>query len=81
MTNMIAKLKITNIKKYEDVQQEDITFRAIGRSDIYPDDGLDENNTYATWTPTADLNMVITNPSLINKFSVDDEFYVSFSKI
>ena len=44
----------------------------------YGEDGLDENNTYARWTPCGRLELTIENPSLVGKIAVGDTFYVDF---
>lgn len=44
----------------------------------YPNDGSDENNTYAKWTPLGRLELTIENPSLVGKIAVGDTFYVDF---
>ena len=75
---MRAKLKVSNIEKCNE-DYESLTFSAVSRSDGYPEDGSDENNTFAKWTPTAELKMSITNPMLIGKFSEGQEFYVDFT--
>lgn len=73
---MRAKLKITSVKRYE--TSVNLQFRAV-YANSYPSDGYDENNTFARWTPTADLSMCITNPDLIDNFSEGQEFYVDFT--
>ena len=79
MTDMRAKLKINKIdRQFEGI--ETLHFNAVGPKGSYPKDGSDENNSYARWTPTAELRMVITNPNLHNKFSVGEEYYVDFTK-
>lgn len=78
---MRAKMKVIDTKKHEDYVQEDLTLAAVCKSAGYPADGSDENNTFAKWTPTADLKMSITNPALIGKFSVGQEFYVDFTEV
>ncbi|KAI93926.1 hypothetical protein T281_13805 [Rhodomicrobium udaipurense JA643] len=45
----------------------------------YPEDGSDENNTYAKFTPQAELKITVANPELWGKFAVGDEFYVDFT--
>lgn len=75
---MRAKLKLATIDKHEDVQQETLFFHAVCKTDGYDDDGLDENNTYAKFTPSADLRMLINNPVLLGQFEVGQEFYVDF---
>ena len=77
---MRAKMKVTVVKHHSDIYEE-LRFSAVSKSDGYPDDGSDENNTFARWTPTAELTMSITNPDLIGKFTEGQEFYVDFTPV
>ncbi len=76
---MRAKMRVAAVTHQSDTFEE-LAFSAVSKKDGYPADGSDENNTYATWTPTAELKMSITNPALIGKFTVGEEFYVDFTK-
>jgi hypothetical protein len=58
---------------------EALVFSAVCKSGGYPADGSDENNSFAKWTPSAELKMSITNPALIGKFFIGQEFYVDFT--
>jgi len=79
---MRAKMKVTEVDSFERGNEEK-TFESLKFSAVsanqYPVDGSDENNTFAKWTPSADLKMVITNPALFGKFHVGQEFYVDFT--
>ena len=77
---MRAKMKVASINYHSD-SCETLEFHAVCKNDGYPSDGSDENNTYALWTPTADLKMCITNPALTGKFEVGQEFYVDFTLV
>jgi len=77
MTTMRAKLKVTNVVSHPSAER--ISFGAVYKETGYPPDGSDEDNTFAKWTPSADLNMTITNPDLIGKFAIGDKFYVDFT--
>ncbi len=55
-----------------------LTAYPVGRSDSYPADGSDENNTFAKWSPAGELKLSIVNPALSNKIKEGDEFYVDF---
>lgn len=46
----------------------------------YDVDGLDEDNSYAKWSPSANLSINIANPDLFGQFKVGDKFYVDFTK-
>lgn len=79
---MRAKMIIQSVDQTPvtgDVTSEQIRFSAVAKNEAYPDDGTDENNTFATWTPSASLEMSITNPALIGKYDVGDTFYVDFT--
>ena len=75
---MRAKMRVTAVDHQSDTA-EGLTFSAVAKCDGYPEDGSDENNTYAKWTPSATVSMFITNPALIGKFSVGQMFYVDFT--
>ena len=83
MTTMRAKLKVTNVEGIlvgEEKSSENLTFTAVCKSD-YDESGLDENNTFSKFTPSADLKMSVNNPALFDKFAVGDEVYVDFTKV
>lgn len=77
MTLMRAKLRINRIEKFE--RSEKLHFNAVGKSS-YPGDGSDENNTYASYTPSANFEIHITNPALLGRFNVGETFYLDFTR-
>jgi hypothetical protein len=40
----------------------------VSRSTPYPDDGSDEDNTFAKFSPSVDLSITIANPALLGQF-------------
>lgn len=78
-STMRAKMKVTNVQS--NVGSERLSFSAVSKSSAYPNDGSDENNTFAKWTPQADLNMTINNPELIGKFQIGAIFYLDFTEV
>lgn len=58
---------------------ETLTMHAVGASK-YPEDGSDENNTFAKFSPGADLRINIANPALFGQFKFGDAFYVDFTE-
>jgi len=78
MPTMRAKMKVDRV----DVQENflSIHLSAVCKRDGYPADGDDENNTFAKFTPTAELEMCITNPALFEKIKEGEEFYLDFTK-
>lgn len=80
--NMRAKLSVSKVDGYPNTEaptQTVLLFNAVGASQ-YPEDGTDENNTFARWTPNASLTMTIQNPNLVGTFKVGDTFYVDFTQ-
>ncbi len=84
---MRAKMTLTRVHTHRvdgksdgAVYQEDLEFRAVPRSDGYGNDGSDENNTYAKFTPNAFLGMSVSNPALFGKFKVGEMYYLNFSR-
>lgn len=83
MPTMRAKMRVANVSRYPaegETTQETLTFYAVARKDSYPADGGDENNTYAKFSPSGRLELMVANPALFGKFAVDEEYYLDFTK-
>ena len=79
MVVMRAKMKINHIdKRYSG--QEVLYFNPVSKSEAYPADGIDENNSYARWTPSGMLSLTVANPALHGKFAEGEEYYLDFTK-
>jgi hypothetical protein len=74
---MRAKMVVNVANEYGNCDM--LSFNAVHKSDGYPADGSDEDNTFARWTPSATLTMTITNPALCGKFKQGQKFYVDFT--
>lgn len=57
---------------------ESLSMHAVAASK-YPEDGSDEDNTFAKFSPGANLSINIANPALWGQFKVGDKFYVDFT--
>ena len=85
MTKMRAKLRVGAVLPFPSgengaVTQERVMFHGVAAS-RYPEDGSDEDNTYAKFSPSASFDIMIANPALIGKFAVGDTFYVDFTPV
>jgi hypothetical protein len=78
MADMRAKMKTTSVKSHPTC--EFIKLNAVGPSGAYPADGADENNTFARFTPQAELSMTIVNPDLLGKFEEGAVYYLDFTR-
>jgi hypothetical protein len=85
MTVMRAKLRVGHVWENHDndgkVVSEQLTFNAVSRSDQYPEDGSDENNTFSRFSPSATFQIYVANPALFGKFTIGEEYYVDFTKV
>lgn len=77
MITMRAKLEVESVTSTEGSEQ--LKFHAVAKKNAYPADGSDEDNSFARWTPSASLEMTITNPDLMGKFERGQKFYVDFT--
>lgn len=73
---MRAKMQVTSVVKHDG--SETLTMMAVCKPEGYPEDGSDEDNSFARWTPNAELSMTINNPDLLGKFEPLQKFYVDF---
>lgn len=80
---MRAKVRITSVTKSSPASSapawETLKFMGVGKSDGYPADGKDEDNSYALWTPSLELSMTVTNPDLFGKFTEGQKLYLDFT--
>lgn len=74
--SMRAKMLIRSVQHGEGC--ETLEIGAVCKNEGYDESGLDENNTFSKFTPTADLRMTITNPELLGEYDQGQEFYVDF---
>lgn len=85
MATMRAKLKVTAVRIADgtdpDSRYEEVEFMAVGPDTSYPEDGSDEDNTFARFTPQADMKMVIANPALFGKIKQGQKFYADFTPV
>lgn len=85
---MRAKFRVNSVTPPEVPVSEGITIAPpqtikafpVGRSDSSPEDGSDEDNSYAKFSPSGSLELTIVNPQLSNKIKEGDVFYVEFTK-
>ena len=93
MTTMRAKLQVGFVQVHEQrlnaegqwdregtptKTMETLTFHGVCKPK-YDQDGLDEDNTFAKFSPGVSLTINVANPALWGQFKVGDKFYVDFS--
>jgi len=80
MSDMRAKMVINSVKTFKDFDQEELILSAVCKNEPYDEIGSDENNTYALFTPMAEMSMVVNNPNLLGKFKEGQAFYIDFTE-
>lgn len=86
---MRAKLEVCGVKEHffdgnicpdNDGQKsmETLEMRAVA-ANSYTEDGSDEDNTYAKFSPSAHFTIDIMNPALFGKFEAGQKYYVDFT--
>ena len=76
---MRAKFELRRVIKQTGWEGETLQFSAVCGKPFGPD-GESEDNTYARWTPSATLEMSVTNPELVGTFKPGTAFYVDFTE-
>jgi len=74
---MRAKMQLNTITRT--TYGEKLEFAAVAKSVPYPEDGSDEDNTYAKFSPSASLTIQVANPALFGKFTPGEKYYVDFT--
>ena len=77
-TFMRAKFQVSKVERFAGTDR--ITCNAVCRSTPYPEDGSDEDNTYAKFSPQGELTLTIANPVLLGKIEPGQKFYLDFTK-
>jgi len=80
---MRAKFQVSNVVEHFSgpegaKSQESLTMHGVCKNE-YDKTGLDEDNTFAKFSPGANLSINIANPELFGKFKVGDKFYADFT--
>ena len=82
MSTMRAKVRVSNVvvskNSNEETVGEKLTFNAVYKNQ-YDSTGLDEDNTFALYTPSAEFTINVVNPTLFGKFKLDQKYYVDFT--
>lgn len=83
-SSMRAKVFVSSIKQNAGpdgtVYSEQVTFRGVS-APKYDETGLDENNTFAKFSPAVEFNLTIANPHLIGKYERGETYYADFSLV
>jgi hypothetical protein len=74
---MRAKLQVASVEPSGDGEQ--IRFHGVSKSTPYPEDGYDEDNSFAKFSPSVSLDISIQNPALKGKLKQGQKYYADFT--
>lgn len=80
MADMRAKAKLNHIQYNQG--SETLVFNPVAKPSGYDETkGLDEDNTFAKYSPSGQFILTVANPALLGKFTIGETYYVDFTKV
>jgi len=84
MSEMRAKVGVGVVQTLQnndgETYAENVSFYGVSKP-LYDETGLDEDNTYAKYSPSIRFDITIANPALFGKFQSGQKFYVDFTEV
>lgn len=81
MSKVFMRAKVLVQRVDRGIGADHITACPVARSGGYPDDGYDEDNTFAKFSPGGEFKLDIANPNLVGKIEPGQKFYVDFTLV
>ena len=75
---MRAKVKVSSVKAKE--YGEVIEAAPVCGNGAFGPNGDSEDNTFARFTPSGSLSLMINNPDLLGKIKPGQKFYIDFTE-
>jgi hypothetical protein len=75
---MRAKFQVNRVERWQG--QDKIVASAVTSKPFDPE-GLNEDNTYAKFSPSGALELTIANPALVGKIEPGQKFYLDFTPV
>ena len=75
---MRAKVKVSSVKATE--YGEVIEAAPVCGNGAFGPNGESEDNTFARFTPSGSLSLMINNPDLLGKIKPGQKFYIDFTE-
>ncbi len=76
---MRAKMKVESVLRMDTCEQ--LKLRCVCKSGGYDGTGMDEDNSFAKFSPSGCLELTVANPALLGKFNPGDTYYLDFTKV
>jgi hypothetical protein len=75
---MRAKVVLNRVEQF--ASSEKLVFNPVCAK-AYGVDGVDEDNTYARFSPSGEFQLSVTNPELLGQFKPGEKYYVDFTPV
>jgi hypothetical protein len=75
---MRAKMQVQSVEQFNG--SEKLNFSAVCGKAPFGANGESEDNTFARYTPSGSLSLVVNNPDLLGKFKPGQKFYLDFTE-
>lgn len=75
---MKAKFEVKEVTENED-GSENLSMRAVSEQP-FDAEGVSDDNSFARYTPSGELTMLVNNPNLKGKIVVGEKYYLTFEK-
>lgn len=75
------QIKAIDVREHDEIKlSERLQLSCVAKSSQYPEDGHDEDNSFAKFSPHGELTLTVANPALFGKFTVGEKYYLDFTK-
>lgn len=79
-----AKVTLESVTRHQ-FGSETWVFRPVCKKNGYvqsgPDAGLDEDNTFAKFSPSGRFELTVNNPALVGTLEPGEQYYVDFTPV
>lgn len=76
---MIVASVTPNTYGGDKVVNEEIKMHCVCGNQPFGPNGESEDNSFARWSPSGNLNITVTNPNLFGKFVAGQKFYIDMT--
>jgi hypothetical protein len=77
---MTAKFVVTGVIEQGEPKVSEILQMQPVTSKPFDAEGASEDNSFARWTPSGNLEMTVNNPALFGRIKVGDAYRLTFDK-
>lgn len=77
---MVAKFTVYEVIEQGEPKQSEVLKMRPVTSKPFDAEGVSEDNSFAKWTPSGNLEMTVSNPALFGRVKVGDNYRLTFDK-